>query len=44
MECSNEQAVIECQHRSKQFNKQKYEQKEFIEVLLRNKINPNKRQ
>ena len=41
---SQNQAIIECQYRSKQFFKQKYEQKDFIEVLLRAKVNPNKRE
>ena len=43
MEVQEEPAVVECQYRSKQFFKQKYEQKDFIEVLLRARVNPNKR-
>lgn len=39
-----DQAKLEARFKSKLFFKQKYEMKEFIEVLLRAKVNPNKRE
>jgi hypothetical protein len=37
-------AIRECEYRSRHFFKQKYEQKDFIETLLRSGVNPNKRE
>ena len=40
----SKQVVLEAQYKSKLYFKQKYEMKDFIEVLLRAKVNPNKRE
>jgi hypothetical protein len=38
------QLNAEAKTRSKVYFKQKYEMKEFIETLLRSRVNPNKRE